>query len=254
MDRVFRRAKQEPLPPLQQLESPEQEVALIERYIRDKVGDGDTLQILEAGCGQRWPLKLKGVNFTLTGVDLDQQALEIRKNVARDLDQGIVGDLCSVDLGGQRFDVIYNSFVLEHVEHADQALNNFAAWSRPGTLLIIKIPDPNSVRGFVTRVTPHWFHVFYYRYILGAKKAGKPGYAPYPTYYHPAVSRSGIRQFCQRYNFVIREERGDGGYQPFGKGAVGFCTRLLVKILQALSLGKLTSKHTDLLFILERAA
>lgn len=250
--RVFGRAKQETLPCLQQLDSPEQEVDLIESYIKAKAVNGVPLRILEAGCGQRWPLKLSGVNFVLTGIDLDKKALEIRKNVAGDLDEGIAGDLCSIDLGEKHFDVIYNSFVLEHVEHADRALSNFSKWSRPGTLVVLKIPDPHSVRGFITRVTPHWFHVFYYRYVLGAKNAGKPGYAPYATYYHPVVSRTGIRRFCQDNNFTVCEERGDGGYQPFGKGAVALATRLIVHAVHALSFRRLTSKHTDLLYILEK--
>lgn len=43
---------------LQQLESREQEVNLIERYIKSKAVPGAPLQILEAGCGQKWPINL----------------------------------------------------------------------------------------------------------------------------------------------------------------------------------------------------
>ncbi|MGH9955766.1 MAG: methyltransferase domain-containing protein, partial [Pyrinomonadaceae bacterium] len=79
--------------------------------------------------------------------------------------------------------VIYNSFVLEHIEDASQVLQNSTRWLKPGGIVVLKIPDPDSVCGFITRVTPHWFHVFYYRYLLGARNAGKPGYAPYTIDY-----------------------------------------------------------------------
>jgi hypothetical protein len=37
-------------------------------------------------------------------------------------------------------------------------------------------------QGVITKFTPHWFHVAVYRYWLGNKNAGKPGYAPFPTF------------------------------------------------------------------------
>ncbi len=40
---------------------------------------GRALSILEAGCGQRWTVNLRGTNYTLTGVDLDDVALECVK-------------------------------------------------------------------------------------------------------------------------------------------------------------------------------
>src|SRR5271165_4507365 len=86
---------------------------------------GRPLSILEAGCGQCWTLNLSGVEYTLTGVDRDPVALELRKTNARDLDVAIVGDLCSVELPEASFDVVYSCFVLEHVQQADVALQNF---------------------------------------------------------------------------------------------------------------------------------
>ncbi|MGH8771417.1 MAG: class I SAM-dependent methyltransferase [Burkholderiales bacterium] len=235
---------------LRELETGKQENELIERYIQSKAVNGAPVQILEAGCGQKWELDLD--NVVLTGVDLDPAALDIRKNVQKDLHEAIQGDLCSIDLPAERFDVIYNSFVLEHIEDAGRVLQNFTRWLKPGGIVVLKIPDPDSVRGFITRITPHWFHVFYYRYLLGARNAGKPGYAPYTTYYHPVVSRRGIREFCEKQSLVVREECGDGGYQSFGRGAIASLTRLFVRTVAALSFGKLTSRHTNLLFILEK--
>lgn len=235
-----------------QLASGEQEINLIERYIKSKAVPGAPLQILEAGCGQKWPINLGHTNYALTGVDCDKAALEIRINVQKDIHEAIEGDLCLVRLGDSRFDVIYNSFVLEHVKDAGKVLQNFSKWLKPHGLLIIKIPDPNSVRGFVTRITPHWFHIFYYKYLLGSPNAGKPGYAPYVTFYHPLVSRNGIYRFCSENHFLIREECGDGGYPSYGCGLVSQFTKLLARTIAVFSFGKLTSRYTNLLYILEK--
>lgn len=93
---------------------------------------GRPLSILEAGCGQRWTFDLSGTEYTLTGVDLDPVALELRKTKTRDLDVAIVGDIASIELPVESFDVVYSSFVLEHVQRADVAVKNFARWLKPG--------------------------------------------------------------------------------------------------------------------------
>ena len=48
----------------------DQDSQLMAKYIMQKAIDRSPLRILEAGCGQYWPLNLKGIQFTLTGVDL----------------------------------------------------------------------------------------------------------------------------------------------------------------------------------------
>ena len=161
----------------------------MELSIKQKAVDGSPLEILEAGCGQRWYLNLNEIEYKLTGADLDKDALEIREKKFQDLDQGILGDLRTINLEENKYDVIYNSFVLEHIQNAEQVLNNFFKWLKPGGILILSIPDRNSVFGFVTRVTPFSFHVFYRKYIQGDKNAGKPGFEPYPTFYDKIVSR-----------------------------------------------------------------
>lgn len=224
---------------------------LIERYIERRAVPGRSLAILEAGCGQQWPLDLRSTPYVLCGVDVDRKALEIRKYQRGDLDEIIEGDLRTVSLGERRFDVIYCSYVLEHVDEADRVLKNFVRWLRPGGLLVIRVPDPYSVRGFVTRVTPHWFHVLFYKRVLRRENAGQPGHGPYATFFHPWVSRRGMYQYCAAYGFRVLEEHGE--HQPDGDGAVGSVIRLGTRIAAALSLGTLTAGHANLLYVLEKA-
>src|SRR6267154_4568853 len=47
------------------------------------------LEILEAGCGREWPIKLEGVRYRLTGIDLDEAALESRVRDVGDLHEAI---------------------------------------------------------------------------------------------------------------------------------------------------------------------
>jgi SAM-dependent methyltransferase len=229
----------------------EQENKLIESFIRRQASNGELIHILEAGCGREWPFKLEGIKYILTGVDTDKEALKIRKNNLNDLHETIEGDLSSIDLGMDRYDMIYCSFVMEHIERADVVMRSFVKWLKPNGIIIIKIPDPYSAFGFVTRITPHWFHIFYYR-ILGKKSAGKPGYAPYPTYYHSVVSRRGMREFCNKIpNIIIEAEYGDGYWRP-GRGTLKIFIHIIKIAINIMSIGSLSYKHTNLLYIIRK--
>jgi SAM-dependent methyltransferase len=217
---------------------------LIVRYLEANKGDGNALSILEAGCGRRWPFKLNGVAYRLVGIDMDREAIAIRQATVNDLDEVIVGDLRQVQLTSTSFDAIYNSFVLEHVAGAEKVLKNFIEWLKPGGMMIITIPDPESAYGFVARHTPHWFHVWFYRYIGGNRNAGKPGYPPYPTFYDEVVSRRGMRRFAQSNELEIVEECGF--YRP--PGLIGVLSRLAAWT----ALGKLAHDHTNLLFVIRK--
>lgn len=223
---------------------------IIENAIKRKSIPGTALQILEAGCGQRWTINLQGIDYFLTGVDMDKAALDLRQNVRRDLHSAVVGDLRSADMPENHYDVIYNAYVLEHVSGAELVLSNFVRWTKPGGLIILLVPDPASVHGFMTRCTPHWFHVLYHR-LIGHRNAGKPGYAPYPVYYDAVISRQGIHDFCSRNNIAISAEYGDGHYKP-GTGTVRTVIHLFKLLISAMSFGRLSSGHTNLLYVLEK--
>ncbi|APO51387.1 class I SAM-dependent methyltransferase [Bradyrhizobium diazoefficiens] len=223
--------------------------------IRSIKNPGGVLEILEAGCGRRWCLDIGDGGYVLTGIDLDAEALRIRRDETKDLHEGIVGDLRTADFGQRTFDVIFNSYVLEHVPGAQQVLENFNKWVKPGGLIIIMIPDPFSAHGFTARMTPHWIHVLFYRLILGYKNAGKPGYGPYPVTYDKVVSREGIRAFCGENGLVLAAEYGLSGASGLNKYSLK--TKLLQaykKTLQVLSLGRLSSDYNDIIFIIHKPA
>ena len=96
--------------------------------------------------------------------------------------------------------------------------------------------------------------MFFYRFILKNKQAGKPGYAPYPTYYSPIISRDGIRYFCndEANKIELEAEYGDGYFKP-GKGSMKTLIHIIKKFVNILSIGRLSDKHTNLLYILRKS-
>jgi SAM-dependent methyltransferase len=237
--------------PLSVITDRREEIALIEQCIRSRAVAGHPLEILEAGCGRRWEVKLDGVEYVLTGIDMDAEALRLRREVQKDLDEAIVGDLRTVALPDARFDVIYCYYVLEHVLDAHIVLENFTRWLRPGGIAIVKIPDPHSVHGFFTRMTPHWFHVFFYRHVLGRVTAGKPGYPPYPVHYDREVSRAGIREYCDSKRVSLLVERGDGSTEK-ARRLAHRAVQIYRKVMGPLSLGTLSNRHSDLLYVIAK--
>lgn len=214
------------------------------------VTDGP-LEILEAGCGREWGLALPGVRYRLTGVDLDAHALEARTKVARDLDEAVVGDLRSVSLPAERFDVIFCGYVLEHVEGARAALENFVRWLKPGGLLILRVPNRDSAFGFVARHTPFWFHVAVWRYVYGSREAGKPGHAPYPAHYDPVLGVPAMSAFCQAHGLKVTSLLAHSGLE-----GSGLRRRLSLGFLRALawaSAGRLRADHNNLTFLIEKS-
>lgn len=237
---------------LEIMESAEK-VPFLSGVVRRQGAEDESIDILEAGCGHRWLLKLDGKRYKLTGVDLDKDALESRKNVKKDLDEAIHGDLRTLSFGDRRFDVVYSAFVLEHISGAEEVLARMVGWLKPGGIVVIEIPDPDTVKGRVTKITPHWFHIFYYRYILGKSHAGKQGYGPYRTIYDPVVSRRGIADFCRRHGLTIEHEyafRTDG---PPGR-LMKVLQAVVTKVSSLLTLGQFTDKHADLLYVLRKTA
>ena len=230
---------------------------ICEKHILQKAANGNSaepLEILEAGCGREWTLDLGDVKYELTGVDLDADALDARMNLVKDLDKAAVGDLCSVELAEDTYDVVFNAYVLEHIKGAETVLSNFKRWMKEDGLLILLFPNRQSVYGFLTRLTPHWVHVIYLRYLSPwkNKNAGKPGFGPYPTYHDAVVSREGIRQFCQDNGFVMEAEYASNTYITQSSGIKALLLKSIVSTVRLLSLGTLEHRYNNLIYVLKK--
>ena len=224
------------------------ELRLVQDSIRAFAATGQEIQILEAGCGRKWKIPLDGIAYRLTGVDLDPEALRARVETVGDLDEAVLGDLHTARLPEDSFDVVVCSYVLEHVTDPEAVLRNFQTWLKPGGIMILRVPDRDSVYGFLARMTPHWLHVAVYRYILGSPHAGKPGYAPYPTVYDPLISYAGIAAYCKRNNLRLQEAVG---HFRFRSGIRSHVIDFVSRLVTTLSLGRLAGDHANLTFVIE---
>lgn len=190
------------------------------------------IKVLEAGCGHQPFLEPTTMDYRITGVDLSPDAIALRNKKIGDLEHAMVGDLTTITLPTEAYDIVCSSYVLEHVDGAEKALENFFKWLKPGGLLIIRIPDPSTAYSFLAKHLPFWLHIVAKR-AMGSKTAGKPGYDPFPTFFDPVVSRSGMHRFCQAHSLDIKLEYSYGFEKfepiyPFGD--------LVLKTLSRLSL------------------
>ena len=98
--------------------------------------------------------------------------------------------------GRETFDLVICYNVIEHLPHVDAALLNFRDALKRGGMILIGAPNPRSLSGVVTKYSPHWFHVWFYRHIRGIKDAGLPGEPPFPTFFHPLVTLPRLEAFA----------------------------------------------------------
>ena len=158
------------------------------------------LAVYEAGGGSTSFLPLdiwNRAHVTVVDIDADQ----IRNNdYAQDK---ILGDIQTYRFEADRFDLVVCYNVIEHLPDARSALLGFCGSLKQGGLILIGAPNPKSLSGFVTKHTPHWFHVWFYRYVLGDKKAGLPGEAPFPTFFHPLVTPANLDAFARDHGLEV---------------------------------------------------
>lgn len=208
------------------------------------------LRVLEAGCGQRWSLTLEGRQPHITGVDTDAEAMRIRREKHGDLDVELVADLRDVQLEVAAFDVVYCSFLLEHVAGARDVLDRFRAAVRPGGRIVIRIPDGDSVYGLLVKHSPHLLHILYKRFVEANPKAGTPGHAPYPTVYDDVVSLRGLRGYAADNGLRIVAEYGTF-FLPRRLRRLRPVIRAAFALIAMIAPGRPATEHRDLGVVFE---
>ena len=160
----------------------------------------NSLRIYEAGGGSASCLSAEILKDSdVTVVDIDQSQLE-RNAYAN---EKILGDIQKAAFPENSFDLIVCYNVIEHLDAPDEAFKRFYEALAPGGLLFIGAPNPISFSGWVTKVTPHWFHVMYYKRVLGYKFAGQPGRTPFKTVFRPVVTPAKLIAYCRNLGFNV---------------------------------------------------
>jgi SAM-dependent methyltransferase len=225
---------------------------LLSRWIADQATrTGSPLRVLEVGCGRRWSVDVSGIDVRITGIDLDEAALAHRRDVVGDLDEAIHGDVRSVPLIRDAYDVAYSSFVLEHVEDAESVLDGMVGALREDGLLIVRVPDKHTVFGFLSRMLPFWVHVLWKRWVEGNKNAGQPGHDPYPVVYDDVVSRRGLHDYARRHQLLLLAEAGTNPHIA-SMGRLAPAGMAVQRLMAMLSFGRLAGTHNNLTVVIRK--
>ena len=155
------------------------------------------LKVLEAGCGSRTQIRLPP-DACIVGVDISEE--QLRKNTG--LHEKRVGDIQTCALGEDAFDLIICWDVLEHLDRPLDAVSNFFRSIREDGAIVLTFPNVMSIKGLVTKFTPHLFHVLVYRYLRQQKTIGKKGHdSPFRTYMRLGISPDTLKTFAGRHGF-----------------------------------------------------
>jgi SAM-dependent methyltransferase len=226
------------------------EVLAVQAVVDAKAPAGRPRRVLEAGCGSLSHLTLHEDH--VTGIDIS--AAQLARNPA--LEERIHGDLERYPLPPAAFDLVISWDVLEHLPAPERALANLAQALAPGGLLVLAFPNRSSVKGLVTRLTPHRFHVWAYRRLWGVERAGEDDRAPFKTYLRPAMAPGAIWDFARREGLVVLQDqayeslmqrrlRKNHPLVDLGFRVIGASVRLLTR-------GRIDPTPSDLIFVLER--
>ncbi|WP_426436861.1 class I SAM-dependent methyltransferase [Bradyrhizobium genosp. P] len=176
-----------------------QSLLTVHSILEARLPDGP-LSIYEAGGGSTSYLPLDVLHRAhVTVVDIDED--QIRNNSYAQ--RPILGDIQTYRFAPHSFDLIICYNVIEHVPDVEAVLTGFCTALKQDGLLLIGAPNPKSLSGIVTKYSPHWFHVWFYRHIRGEKKAGLPGEAPFPTHFHPLVTLANLEAFAGRQGLQV---------------------------------------------------
>ena len=119
-----------------------------------------TPKVLDIGCGSKSDigryLKERNTQAIIHGADLDDYAL---KN--QDVDRLFICDAADMPFDDGTYDIVFSQFLLEHVESSEKTISSIARVMAKEGLATLIIPNPTSIEGTVTRLTPYSFHVYF---------------------------------------------------------------------------------------------
>lgn len=211
----------------------------------------EPIAVLEAGCGSTGHIDL-GDKLRLTGIDISEN--QLRRNAQ--LDERILGDIQSYRWPAPRFDAVVCWDVLEHLPRPAAALDNLFDAVKPGGIVVLAFPNLYSLKGLVTKLTPYFVHVWFYR-LMGDHRPMEE-FDQFPTYLRPSMGPTPVRRHGQEKGFSVvyfrlyegpvqaalrrRSRVADGFF-----GALGVASR-------ALTLGRLDMNLSDCMLVFRKPA
>jgi 2-polyprenyl-3-methyl-5-hydroxy-6-metoxy-1,4-benzoquinol methylase len=226
------------------------EISQLQLIVDKLLSNKKDIKALEAGCGSCSRIDM-GKEVYLVGIDISEEQLQ--KNST--LNEKILGDIQSYDLPTSEFDIIVCWDVLEHISQPKKALENLIKALKKDGFIVLAIPNILSVKGTLTKYTPHWFHVWVYRNLLGYKLAGKEGHLPFRTILRFSIAPKFIKQFAHNNNLSIEyysiyecQKQKDMRRNKF----FNIILNVLVFLIKILSIKKINANLTDYIIVLKK--
>jgi SAM-dependent methyltransferase len=212
------------------------------------------LRIYEAGGGSTSflpPSLLARADVTV--VDIDPVQLENNAYAQ----QKVLGDIQALSFPADSFDLVICYNVIEHLPDVESAMRRFAGCLRSGGMILLGAPHPHSLSGVVTRFSPHWFHVWYYRHILGHVRAGEPGEPPFPVHYHRLVLPRRMVAFAASLGFeVVHQQVYESPRYPEMRSRLPWLGALIdagARVLNAFTLNRKDVRRGDYHLVLRKS-
>jgi SAM-dependent methyltransferase len=224
--------------------------ATVDRLLAGK----ESLRVLDAGCGSAAHVRFPE-SARMVGIDLSQRQLD--RNVS--LHEKILGDLQTYPLPPESFDAIVCWDVLEHLDAPDAALRRFFTAVKPGGVVVLACPDPWSLKGLVTRFSPHWFHLWFYRHVRKSKKAGTQDFGPFPTVMSPRIAPAAIASLAAAQGMTVEFGARFVGFKSGRKGltarrAVELSLQGLSAVLRLVTFGHYRGELSETMLVLKKPA
>ena len=222
----------------------------LQRVIDSHLASGDGFRLLEAGCGSMSKVQLSE-KVHITGIDISEMQLA-RNN---SLDERIVGDIQTWKFPKHSFDIIICWEVLEHLNYPDRALDNFFDSVKPGGLIILAYPNLYSLKGMITKFTPHQVHIWYYRHLLHRPDAGINDTAPFTTPFRSAATYPTIRRLAKSHSatevFFALRESSSMQYVRQNFWALNLIMKTASFASRALTMGRVDLIQSDVIQVLQ---
>lgn len=111
-------------------------------------------KILDIGAGKgKNSTNFKGEVKQVIGLDID---LIIKENPY--LDDRIIGDIHSIPFKNSQFDIVIADYVLEHLNHPENALYEISRVLKSNGYFIFRTPNLWHYVTLISKMTPHYIH------------------------------------------------------------------------------------------------
>ncbi len=204
----------------------------------------NNIKVLDAGCGSVSHVRFNCAAHTV-GIDISKDQLEHNPIVQ----EKILGDLQTFSLPKEEFDVVVCWFVVEHLSRPENALLNMFRSLKPGGLLILTFPNLLSFKGIVTKCTPFWFHLLFYRLMKYTSR-------PFPTYLRLAILPSRVKRLAENHGlsavFYKLVESDMSKRVRRWSWLADLAFKIVDSVIQIMSLGTLRSLSLDTCVMLLR--